>query len=96
MPPGINVEDLEVDDDNIAEMDRHGLTVERLFQVWEDAPKYRRNKAGEAATHQMIGPDHGGGFWTIPIVETGKPNTWRPVTGWQSEPEDIGWYWGSR
>jgi hypothetical protein len=89
------VESLEVDDDNIAEMERHGLTVERLFQVWEDSPKYRRNKRRKKASYQMIGPDHGGTFWTIPIVET-KRNTWRPVTGWQSEPEDIEWYRRSR
>jgi hypothetical protein len=92
----INVEGLEVDEDNIAEMQRHGLTVERLFQVWEEAPRYRRNRAEKAGSHQMIGPDRGGGFWTIPIVETEMPNTWRPVTGWQSEPEDINWYWRSR
>ena len=52
---------------------------------------FRRNKRRRAASHQMIGPDRGGQFWTICIVHV-RDDRWRAVTGWRSQRHEIDWY----
>lgn len=54
------VADLQIDEDNEAEMAAHGVTLEEVWQVWTNAPRYFRNKRGRSATHLMIGPTNGG------------------------------------
>jgi hypothetical protein len=50
------VADLQIDEDNEAEMAAHGVTPEEVWQVWTNAPRYFRNKRGRSATHLMVGP----------------------------------------
>lgn len=92
MAARIRIDDWELDDDNLAELAVHGITAEIFQQVAEEAPRYRRNKKHRAATHQLVGPDYGGGFWVVCIVETHRRYVWRPVTGWKAHDKDVRWY----
>jgi hypothetical protein len=87
------IESWQWDDGNRAELARHGLSPRIVRQVVGEQPKFRRNKRGRAASHQIIGPDSGGMMWTVCILEVvGEPGLWRAVTGWRADPEDIDWY----
>ncbi len=87
----IHIDDWDIDDANLEELAAHGISFEILDQVGEEGPRFRLNKKHRAATHQMIGPDHGGRFWVICIVEV-KQYTWRPVTGWAARNHEIEWH----
>lgn len=85
--------DWEWDDDNLEHLAQHGLGRRVVLQVAGEDPRFRRNKRGRAASHQMIGPDHGGHFWTVCVVErSDKQGTWRAITGWPSEDPEKAWY----
>jgi hypothetical protein len=87
----IRIDDWELDDANIEEMVAHGLTVEVLDQMLDNQPRFRSNKKGRAATHQIIGADNGGQVWVACILETG-PGIWRPITGWVAAEHEIEWW----
>ena len=94
MLPRLTIEEWEWDDGNLAELAAHGVSRLTVIRVSEEVPLFRRNKKRRAATLQMIGPDRGGTFWTVCIVEASewRPGRWRAVTGWRSEPHEIAWY----
>ncbi len=94
-PSGIRVHEWDMNDANSTELDAHGLDLEIIEQVYEEAPRFRRNKKGHAASHLMIGPDRGGRVWAIAIVEI-FPFRWRPITGWVARDHEKGWYDRSR
>lgn len=79
------------DDGNLAELAAHGLDRYTVLDVAQEAPKFRRNKRQRAASHQMVGPDRGGQFWTVCIVHV-YDETWRAITGWRSEQRELDWY----
>ena len=81
----------EWDDGNLDELARHGLDHSTVLQVAGGGPKFRRNKKGRSASHQMIGPDSGGRHWTVCIVCL-HGERWRAVTGWSSTPHEKTWY----
>lgn len=79
---------------DLEELAYHGLSRRLVLQVAHGSPKFRRSKRRRAASHQMIGPDHGGQMWTICISESaGQPGAWRARTGWAADPEDVDWYY---
>lgn len=87
------IDNWEWDDDNLDHLAQHGLNRRVVLQVAHVDPRFRRNRSGRAATHQMIGPDYGGQFWTVCIVEcSGKRGTWRAITGWPSEDHEKAWH----
>ena len=89
----IRPEQWEIDDDNLSEMASGGMDEETFFQVVYEAPRFRRNKNDHAGTHQMVGPDRGGCFWVVPILEIDHDEgAWRPITAWKADPEDRNWY----
>jgi len=91
------IDEWQWDDGNLDELARHGLSRRIVERVGEEIPRFRRNKRGRAATHQMIGPDDGGTIWTICIGELPSwPGVWRAITGWKATPAEIGWYERSR
>jgi hypothetical protein len=91
--PGIRVESWQWDDGNREELARHGLSPRTVRNVAYERPRFRKNRRGRTATHQMIGPDQGGKMWTICIFEIlGQPGLWRAVTGWEADPADVDWY----
>lgn len=79
------------DDSNVGELSRHGLDRRTVLDVAAENPRFRRNKRKRAATHQMIGPDRGGRFWTVCILRL-HGERWRAITGWPSTPSEIEWH----
>jgi uncharacterized DUF497 family protein len=92
--PKLVIEELEWDDDNLDHLARHGLRARVVIQVFEEAPKFRRNTGGtHSATHQMIGPDAGGTIWTICLVQNEIHRArWRAISGWNANREERNWY----
>lgn len=91
--PGRAIEQWHWDEGNLEELARHGLSRRVVLQVAREAPKFRRNKRGRAASHQMIGPDAGGTLWTVCIVEVPwAPGEWRAITGWPATSAERQWY----
>ncbi len=83
----------DLDDDNLEEMAGHGLDEETFFQVCWEAPRFRRNKKDRAGTYQMVGPDKGGRFWIVVILEIDHDDgVWRPITAWTADAADREWY----
>lgn len=81
------------DDDAIEHLARHGVTPWDVYEVWEGTPKYRANRRGRAATHQMIGPTKGGAVVAAFIVEVpGVPGRWRPVTARPATRAEREWW----
>jgi hypothetical protein len=64
------VADLQIDEDNEAEMAAHGVTPEEVWQVWTNAPRYFRNKRGRSATH----PDDRPNIWGAHADRAPCPN----------------------
>lgn len=91
----IRIDDWDADDDNLEELARHGLSIETVDQVAMNEPRFRRNKKGRPASHQMIGPDDGDKIWVVCMVETG-PRLWRPITGWEAADNEREWWKRSR
>lgn len=85
------ISEWEWDDGNLDELAAHGVDRRAVVEVAGEAPRFRRNKKGRAASHQMIGPDRGGRMWTICIVHT-IDERWRAITGWPSEDHERSWY----
>jgi hypothetical protein len=98
MPRELFIAEWQWDDNNLRHLaERHPELARRprriVRQVWQTEPRYRQNKAGRAATHQMIGPDYGGSMWTFCLMEVfTDPGLWRVVTGWAAEQPEIQWY----
>jgi hypothetical protein len=91
----IRIQDWDYDDVNIEELAGHGVTLDIVEDVVDNHPRFRRNKKRRRATHQMIGPDRGGKFWVICLLETG-PAIWRPITGWSAGDHEINWWRSSQ
>jgi hypothetical protein len=87
----IRVRDWDIDDSNLDELAGHGLTLGIVDAIVGNRPRFRRNKKGRAATHQMIGPDDSGTFYVVCVVETG-PGIWRPITGWAASAHEVDWW----
>ena len=85
------IEAWEWDEGNLAKATEHGYTPRTVDQVSQEEPKFRKNLKGQAATHQMIGPDFGGRVWTFCVLQV-RDGIWRTVTGWPSTSTEQGWY----
>lgn len=92
MPP-VLITSWQWDEGNLGELARHGLSRRIVLEVAHEHPKFRRNRRGRAATHQMIGPDYAMCMWTICIAAVSSHvGLWRAITGWSADPEDVDWY----
>lgn len=89
--------ELTFNDATEAELHRHRLTIDDAYEVFEEAPFFRRQDpadertpAGEfrrrPARVQMIGPDRTGRLLTI-IIEHPIDGAAHIVTGWASNKE---------
>jgi hypothetical protein len=85
------------DDDNLNHLQPPRPNRRTIRQVAAEDPRFRRNRRGRAASHQMVGPDEGGTMWVVCIVEVStNPGTWRAITGWRARDPEIEWYRRSR
>lgn len=85
----IQIEALEFDEDNLSEIEAHGITMEQVVSVLEGQPKFFRNKKGAAGLYLMVGPDTGGAMLSVPIARTARKGVWRPITAWTSSTGQI-------
>lgn len=81
------------DDENVEHIARHGLVPSVIEDVFANDPKFRRNKKGCAATHQMIGPDAGGRFVAAFLAPApGAGDVWRVVTARAATAQEKEWW----
>lgn len=81
------------EDEIVEHIARHGVRPTEVLATWLGSPKYRRNKSGRAATHQMIGPDAGGRFLAIFIREDDVyAGQWRVITARRATAAERAWW----
>jgi hypothetical protein len=89
----VYISEWDWDDDNVEHIAEKGLRPRDIDQVWEENPKYRRNKKHRAASHQMIGPDFGGRFVTAFIRQDAvRSGLWRVITARESDVSEMEWW----
>lgn len=81
------------DDGNVEHMAERSVGPADVEAVWLGAPKFRRNKKGRSATHQMVGPGVGGEFIAafIKPVDT-DVGLWRTITARRATAPEIAWW----
>lgn len=85
----IDWDDEEDEDGNLAHCLVHGVDERVVDQVLSEEP-VKVTMELRTAEIAVVGPDHGGTFWTLLFDWSWKRGDWlRPVTGWHSEPEEI-------
>jgi hypothetical protein len=92
----VRVAELEFDEWNEAEFERHGVREREIRQVLDDAPAFFRNKRPHTAQLVMIGPTLGGRLLTVPLAPTARDGVWRPATAWDSSDGERARYHASR
>lgn len=88
----IDVEDLAFDDENEAEMARHGVVPREVDQIHQNAPQYFRNKSDARGSHVMMGPTDSGRMHLVPLERCGSSRTWRPITAFEPTPHQRARY----
>lgn len=72
---------------NLAHCLRHGVNEEIVSAVLGGQPVSIQMTL-HTADIAMVGPDRKGQCWTI-LFDTYADGGYRPITGWESEPEEI-------
>lgn len=80
--PRVAIYYLELDDENVAHIARHGITADEVEQITGNPYITARNRRGPANRIVMIGRTNGGRELTIVLEATRDDGVWRPVTGW--------------
>lgn len=75
---------LILDENNLAEMGRHGVSKTEVAQVISNRHIAAPNARGEAGSVLLIGETDGGRVLTIPLAPTDDPTTWRPATAFDA------------
>jgi hypothetical protein len=78
--PQRRVSVLVLDEHNLAEMARHGVSAAEVVQVIGNRHITAPNPRGEPGSILLIGETDGGRLLTIPLAPTDDPTTWRPAT----------------
>jgi hypothetical protein len=82
----LDISELELDDGNRREFERHGVRELEIIQVLRGPFRVFRNRKHRAAEYLMVGPTRGGRLLTVPIKATPVEGRWRPITAWDSSP----------
>lgn len=85
----IYVSELEFDDNNLAELEAHGLSMNQVVSMLEGKPGFFPNGKERSGTRLMIGTDSGGIMLSVPIIETPVKARWRPTSGWPSKKSEL-------
>jgi len=89
----VYIAEWEWDDANVEHMAEHRIRPADVGAVWSDRPKYRRNRHGRAATHQMIGPDGGGRLVAAFIRQADlSEGRWRAITARPATGAESKWW----
>src|SRR3954468_12165576 len=70
------------DDDNAVKVTAHGISIEQADSVLDGPYALLPNRSGRRAPFVVIGLDDQNRCLTIPVLPTGDPLVWRPVTAW--------------
>ena len=76
------INDLVIDDENVEEFARHGISDRQVLQILENfftAPPNRKFRRGY---YLLIGRDNGGTCIAVPVEPTRQSDVWRPITAW--------------
>lgn len=73
-----------VDEHNLAEMARHGVSAAEVVQVIGNRHITAPNRRGEPGSILLIGETDGGRLLTIPLIPADDPTTWRPATAFDA------------
>lgn len=84
----IRIAELEFDDYNESKLAHHGISPIEVMQLLDNRFTIRRNKKTGSGVRQLIGETHGGRQLTVILAPTSTPDRWRPVTGWESTPDE--------
>jgi hypothetical protein len=84
----IRIAELEFDEYNEAELAAHQITAHEVMQILRNRFTVRRNRRNRSGDRQLIGETDGGRVLTIVLASTTEPDRWRPVTGWDSSPQE--------
>jgi hypothetical protein len=84
----IHIAELEFDEYNEAELAAHQITPYEVMQILRNRFTVRRNRRNRSGNHQLIGETDGSRVLTIILAATTEPDRWRPVTGWDSSPQE--------
>lgn len=80
---------IEWDEGNERELDRHGISLVDVLQVFANGPAWGRNKNNRAGQYKMVGQTDGGRRLTIVILMEAGADQARPITGWDSTLGEI-------
>lgn len=72
-PEGIDVQEFEWDEWNIAHLSQHGVTPDKADEIRTVAPRFFHNLPDRAGTHVVIGPDSQQNFYYIVLRPMGRP-----------------------
>ncbi len=81
---------LEFDDENTGHVARHGVAPEEIEQITGNDYVTARNTHDPDNRIRMIGRTDGGRVLTVVLEATRDDVVWRPVTAWDSKPEERG------
>jgi hypothetical protein len=84
----IRIAELEFDDYNEGELAAHRISAYEVMQLLRNRFTVRRNRRNRSGNRQLIGETDGGRVLTIVLAALKEPDRWRPVTGWDSSPQE--------
>jgi hypothetical protein len=61
--------------DNIGHLATHSVSVENIWEVLSNRPRFFRNLPGRGGSHVMLGPNTGGRYYYVSLVQIGA-GTW--------------------
>lgn len=75
---------LILDEHNLEEMGRHGVSKREVEQVISNRHITAANPRGEPGSILLKGETDGGRVLTIPLASSDDPTTWRPATAFDA------------
>jgi hypothetical protein len=75
---------LILDEHNLAEMARHGVSGAEVVQLIANRHITGPNRRGEPGSIVLIGETDGGRVLTVPLAPTDEPATWRAATAFDA------------
>lgn len=72
----MRIDVVEIDEDNVAHLTRHGVTESEVRDVFASNPTFGRNRRGRAANYYAIANGMRVNFWY-------EPGSARPISAWR-------------
>jgi uncharacterized DUF497 family protein len=79
-----HAEDFEWDEGNESELAAHGISPIEVEDVFDNGPKWARNRSYRSGDWKMMGLTQGGRRLTIVVRLDVDRRGLRPITGWTS------------